>query len=156
MIKILFVCHGNICRSTMAEFVMKELVHQAGMEQEIFVDSKACRTDELGSDTHHGTKAVLKAHNIPFTQRSARQIQRADYASFDYIIAMDEENMRDLMRLTGGDPEHKCALLLTYAGEQREVADPWYTGNFEVTYQDVDKGCRALLAQFVKHAPPAL
>ena len=146
MIKILFVCHGNICRSTMAEFVMKELLRQAGRAEEILVDSKACRTDEIGSDTHPGTKAVLKAHNIPFTQRQARQIRRTDYNDFDYIIAMDEENMRDLLRLTGGDPTHKCQLLLSYAGEQREVADPWYTGNFEVTYRDVDKGCQALLA----------
>ena len=146
MLKILFVCHGNICRSTMAEFVMKELLRQAGRAEEILVDSKACRTDEIGSDTHPGTKAVLKAHNIPFTKRQARQIRRTDYNDFDYIIAMDEENMRDLLRLTGGDPEHKCQLLLSYAGEQREVADPWYTGNFEVTYRDVDKGCRALLA----------
>ncbi len=146
MIKILFVCHGNICRSTMAEFVMKELLRQAGRAEEILVDSKACRTDEIGSDTHPGTKAVLKAHNIPFTKRQARQIRRTDYNDFDYIIAMDEENMRDLLRLTGGDPAHKCQLLLSYAGEQREVADPWYTGNFEVTYRDVDKGCRALLA----------
>ncbi|MBQ5419581.1 MAG: low molecular weight phosphotyrosine protein phosphatase, partial [Selenomonas sp.] len=111
MIKILFVCHGNICRSTMAEFVMKELVRQAGRENDIIVASKACRTDELGSDTHPGTKAALKAHGIPFTRRQARQIQRADYEEFDYIVAMDEENMRDLQRLTGGDSRHKCQLL---------------------------------------------
>ena len=151
MIKILFVCHGNICRSTMAEFVMKELVHHAGREQEIIIDSKACRTDEIGSDTYPGTKAVLLAHNIPFSKRKARQIQRADYEEYDHIIAMDDENMRDLMRLTNGDPKRKCRLLLSFAGENREVADPWYTGNFEVTYQDVDKGCRALLTQLGKH-----
>lgn len=146
MKKILFVCHGNICRSTMAEFVMKELVRQAGREQEILVESKACRTDEIGSDTHPGTKAALREHGIPYSRRQARQIQRADYEAFDYIIAMDEENMRDLRRLTGGDNLHKCKLLLSFAGENREVADPWYTGNFEVTYQDVMKGCQALLA----------
>ena len=146
MKKILFVCHGNICRSTMAEFVMKELVRQAGREQEILVESKACRTDEIGSDTHPGTKAALREHGIPYSRRQARQIQRADYEAFDYIIAMDEENMRDLRRLTGGDTLHKCKLLLIFAGENREVADPWYTGNFEVTYQDVMKGCQALLA----------
>ena len=151
MIKILFVCHGNICRSTMAEFVMKELVHQAGREQEIIIDSKACRTDEIGRDTYPGTKAVLRAHNIPFSKRKARQIQRADYEEYDHIIAMDDENMRDLMRLTNGDPKRKCRLLLSFAGENREVADPWYTGNFEVTYQDVDKGCRALLTQLGEH-----
>ena len=153
MKKILFVCHGNICRSTMAEFVMKELVRQTGKEQEFFIDSKACRTDEIGNDTHKGTKSALQAHGIPFTKRKARQIQRADYDAFDYIIAMDEENMRDLHRLTGGDPQGKCHLLLTFAGEEREVADPWYTGNFEVTYQDADKGCRALLKQLTSGGP---
>ena len=149
MIKILFVCHGNICRSTLAEFLMKELVRQAGKEGEILVESKACRTDEVGNDTHPGTKAVLQAHGIPFTRRQARQIQRADYEQFDYIIAMDDENMRDLHRLTHGDPQDKCQLLLSFAGEDREVADPWYTGNFEVTYQDVDKGCRSLLQKLI-------
>ena len=153
MKKILFVCHGNICRSTMAEFVMKELVRQTGKEQEFFIDSKACRTDEIGNDTHKGTKSALQAHGIPFAKRKARQIQRADYDAFDYIIAMDEENMRDLHRLTGGDPQGKCHLLLTFAGEEREVADPWYTGNFEVTYRDVDKGCHALLKQLTSGGP---
>ena len=146
MKKILFVCHGNICRSTMAEFVMKELVRQSRLENEFKIESKACRTDELGSDTHPGTKAALRAHNIPFTRRKARQIQRQDYEEYDFIIAMDDENMRDLMRLTHDDPQHKCQLLLSFAGENREVADPWYTGNFEATYQDVDRGCRSLLA----------
>lgn len=150
MIKVLFVCHGNICRSTLAEFLMKELVRQAGKEEEILVESKACRTDEIGNDTHPGTKAVLQAHGIPFTRRQARQIQRADYDQFDYIIAMDGENMLDLRRLTNGDPQDKCQLLLTFAGEDREVADPWFTGNFEVTYQDVDKGCRALLQKLIE------
>lgn len=146
MIKILFVCHGNICRSTMAEFVMKELVRRAGRE-DIVVDSRACRTDEIGSDTHPGTRRVLAAHGVPVTPRAARQVRRADYDEWDYIIGMDEENMRDLARLTGGDPEGKCSMLLAFAGESREVADPWYTGNFEVTYSDVLKGCAALLEQ---------
>lgn len=146
MIKILFVCHGNICRSTMAEFVMKELVRRAG-RTDIIVDSRACRTDEIGSDTHPGTRRVLVAHGVPVTPRAARQVRRADYDEWDYIIGMDEENMRDLARITGGDPEGRCHLLLEFAGESREVADPWYTGNFEVTYSDVLKGCTALLKQ---------
>ena len=145
MKKVLFVCHGNICRSTMAEFVMKDMVAKAGLTEEILVESKACRTDEIGSDTHPGTKRVLTAHGIPFTPRQARQIRRSDYEEYDLIIAMDDENMCDLSRLTGGDPQGKCHLLLEYAGEAREVADPWYTGNFEVTYADVTKGCRFLL-----------
>ncbi|MBQ1866957.1 low molecular weight protein-tyrosine-phosphatase [Selenomonas sp.] len=145
MKKVLFVCHGNICRSTMAEFVMKDMVAKAGLTEEILVESKACRTDEIGSDTHPGTKRVLTAHGISFTPRQARQIRRSDYEEYDLIIAMDDENMCDLSRLTGGDPQGKCHLLLEYAGESREVADPWYTGNFEVTYADVTKGCRFLL-----------
>lgn len=145
MKKVLFVCHGNICRSTMAEFVLKDMVAKAGIDEEILVESKACRTDEIGSDTHPGTKRVLRAHGVPFSPRQARQIRRADYEEYDLIIAMDDENMRDLARLTNGDPQGKCHLLLEFAGEEREVADPWYTGNFEVTYKDVTKGCRSLL-----------
>ena len=147
MIKVLFVCHGNICRSTMAEFVMKELVRRAGRETEFIIDSRACRTDEIGSDTHPGTKKILREKGIPFSRRAARQIRREDYAAWDYIIGMDEENRRDLMRLTGGDPERKVSLLLSFAHEDREVADPWYTGNFEKTYDDVLRGCTALLAR---------
>lgn len=145
MLRILFVCHGNICRSPMAEFVMKDLVKKAGLEKQIEVISKACRTDEIGSDTHFGTKRVLQAHHIPFSKRAARLIRREDYDKYDLIIAMDEENMRDLLRLTKGDPQKKCHLLMRYAGENREVADPWFTGDFETTYNDVSKGCQALL-----------
>lgn len=145
MKKILFVCHGNICRSPMAEFVMRELVQRAGLAGEIAVESKACRTDEIGSDTHPGTQRVLRAHGIPFSRRAACRITIADYGLYDVIVAMDSENMRDLMRLTGEDPQKKCHLLMSFAGEQRDVADPWYTGNFDATYSDVLRGCRALL-----------
>ena len=135
MKKILFVCHGNICRSPMAEFVMKALVQEAG------------RADEIGSDTHYGTREVLRVHGIPFTKRSAALMQRSDYDTYDYIVGMDRENMRDLDRLTGGDPAGKTYKLLSFIGEHRDVADPWYTGDFETTYRDVNAGCRALLAQ---------
>ena len=145
MKKILFVCHGNICRSPMAEFVMKHLVREMGLADEIIVESKALHRDELGSDTHRGTREVLRAHGIPFSKRSAALMTAADYAAYDCIIGMDTENMRDLDRLTGGDPEGKVRRLLSYTGEERDVADPWYTGNFDVTYRDVDAGCRALL-----------
>ena len=145
MKKILFVCHGNICRSPMAEFVMKDMVHRAGLENAITVDSKACRRDELGSDTYYGTKNKLREVGIPFTPRKARQITYADYESYDLIIGMDRENMRDLERLTKGDPHGKVHLLMEIAGENREVADPWYTDDFDATYRDIEKGCTALL-----------
>lgn len=150
--KLLFVCHGNICRSTMAEFVMKDLVQKAGLADVFTIDSAACRRDEIGSDTHWGTKQKLREMGVPFTPRHARQITSADYAKYDWIIAMDGENMRDLQRLTHGDPAHKTALLLDFAGEHREVADPWYTGNFDATYDDVLKGCQALLSSLTKPA----
>ena len=145
MKKILFVCHGNICRSPMAEFVMKDMVRKAGLEKEIFVDSKACRRDELGSDTYYGTKDKLREEGIPFQPRQARQITSADYEQYDYIIGMDGENMRDLARLTQGDSQGKTYRLLEFAGESRDVADPWYTDDFDATYRDVTKGCAALL-----------
>mgnify|MGYP000079293769 CR=1 FL=1 len=151
MKKILFVCHGNICRSPMAEFVMKHLVREAGLADNILVESKALHRDEIGSDTHRGTREVLRRHNIPFSKRSATLMTAADYAAYDRIIGMDTENMRDLARLTDGDPQGKVRRLLSYIGEERDVADPWYTGNFEVTYRDVNAGCRALLRELTKN-----
>ena len=150
MKKILFVCHGNICRSPMAEFVMKHLVREAGLSDEIIIASKALHRDEIGSDTHRGTRDVLRVHGIPFTKRSASLMTAADYDAYDCIIGMDTENMRDLARLTGGDPEGKVRRLLSYIGKERDVADPWYTGNFDATYRDVDAGCRALLRALTK------
>ena len=147
MKKILFVCHGNICRSPMAEFVMKHLVREAGLADNILVESKALHRDEIDSDTHRGTREVLHAHNIPFSKRRATLMSAADYSAFDIIIGMDTENMHDLDRLTGGDPDGKIRRLLSCIGEERDVADPWYTGNFDVTYRDVDAGCRALLRE---------
>lgn len=150
MTKILFVCHGNICRSPMAEFVMKHLVREAGRSDEIFVASAACRRDEIGSDTHYGTKNILREKGIPFAKRHAVQITPDDYASYDLIIGMDSENMRDLNRMTKGDPHGKVHLLMEFAGENRDVADPWYTDNFDATYRDVRKGCDALLEKLCR------
>ena len=145
MIKILFVCHGNICRSPMAEFVMKDLARKAGLEDRFVIDSKAARRDELGNDTHYGTKAKLRQMGIPFTKRRATLISKADYAAYDYLIGMDTANIYDMLQAFGGDPEKKVYMLLDFAGENREVADPWYTGNFDATYEDVVKGCEGLL-----------
>ena len=150
--KLLFVCHGNICRSTMAEFVMKDLVQKAGLADVFTIDSAACRRDEIGSDTHWGTKQKLREMGVPFTPRHARQITSADYAKYDWIIAMDGENMRDLQRLLGDDPEGKVCRMLDLTDHPRNIADPWYTGNFDATYDDVLKGCRALLSSLTKPA----
>lgn len=150
MIKILFVCHGNICRSPMAEFVMKDMVRKAGLENRFVIESKAARRDELGNDTHYGTKAKLRQMNVPFAKRRATLLDRSDYDAYDYLIGMDEENIRDMLRLFGGDPNGKIYKLLRFADEDRDVADPWYTGNFDETYEDVLKGCTALLRMIGK------
>ena len=150
MIKVLFVCHGNICRSPMAEFVMKDLVRKAGLETRFVIESKAARRDELGNDTHYGTKAKLRQMGVPFAKRRATLLDRSDYDAYDYLIGMDEENMRDMLRLFGGDPNGKIYKLLRFADEDRDVADPWYTGNFDETYEDVLKGCTALLRMIGK------
>ena len=147
---ILFVCHGNICRSPMAEFVMKDLVRKAGLEDRFLIASKAARRDELGNDTHYGTKAKLRQMGVPFAKRRATLLDRSDYDAYDYLIGMDEENMRDMLRLFGGDPNGKIYKLLRFADEDRDVADPWYTGNFDETYEDVLKGCTALLRMIGK------
>lgn len=145
MKNILFVCHGNICRSTMAEFVMKDLVRKAGREEEFNIQSAATHRDEIGSDTHYGTKEILKLKGVPFTPRHAVQMVKADYEKYDLIIGMDSENMTYIKRIIGEDTENKVHLLLSFAGEKRSVADPWYTGDFDKTYDDVVKGCTALL-----------
>ena len=147
MKKICFVCHGNICRSTMAEFVMKKLVADAGLSGEFLIESKACHSDELGNDTYPGTKEVLRKHKIPFTKRAAVKITKEDYAKFDFIIGMDKENLADLLALTDNDPDKKISLLMEWAGRDDEVADPWYTHNFDITYEDVFEGCSCILAK---------
>lgn len=145
MTHILFVCHGNICRSPMAEFIMKALIRKAGCEKTITVDSVAATTEEIGNDMYPPAKRMLTKKGIPFTPRRARLITKEDYERSDYIVCMDEENLYDLSRLTRGDPEKKVSLLLSWAGRRGEVADPWYTGDFEETYDDLVEGCRALL-----------
>lgn len=147
MIKILFVCHGNICRSTMAEFVMKDLVRKAGLSDKFIINSVATSREEIGSDTHYGTKAKLREMNIPFTKRKAVQVTKRDYDMYDYIIVMDNNNLRNLKYIIGEDTQHKVYKMMSFAGENRDVKDPWYTGIFDETYADIDKGCRALLEQ---------
>lgn len=146
MIKVLFVCHGNIYRSPMAEYVMKDMVRKAGREAEFYIESAATSREEIGNDIHRGTKAKLREMGIPFERRSARQVTKQDYEDFDYLILMDRENRRGLSRIISGDPENKVHMLLEFAGKDRDIAAPWYTGNFDETFDDVAEGCRAFLA----------
>lgn len=145
MKKILMICHGNICRSTMAEFVMKDMVRKAGLENKYYIESAATSREEIGNDTHPGTKRKLTEVGIPYTKRRARQVTKNDYAEYDYLVIMDQNNLRNLNRIIGEDPDNKVFKLLEFAGKSRDIADPWYTGNFDETYDDVVEGCQALL-----------
>ena len=146
--RILFICHGNICRSPMAEFVMKELVKQAGLE--FTISSAATTTEELGNDIYPNAKAELKRRGIPFERRLARQIRSDEYKDWDLIIAMDEENLNDIRWIIGSDPEKKVRLLLSFAGEEKSISDPWYTRDFARAYQDIYRGCEGLLKSLVE------
>lgn len=150
MIKVLFVCHGNICRSTMAEFVLKDMVNKRNIAEEFYIQSAATSREEIGNDTHYGTKNKLDEVGIPYTKRKARQMTKGDYEEYDYIIGMDDANIRNILRIVGGDKEGKVSKLLDWAGIDRSIADPWYTGNFDETYDDVVKGLEAFLEKIVK------
>ncbi len=145
MTKILFVCHGNICRSTMAEYVMKDLVRKAGLEDEFYIDSAATSTEEIGNGVHHGTRRKLAQMGVPCGDHRARQMTRADYDRFDLLIGMDNPNIRNMTRIAGGDPQGKIRMMLDFTNRPGEVADPWYTGNFDATWDDVFEGCTNLL-----------
>ena len=144
MIKILFVCHGNICRSPMAEFVMKDLAEKNNCEDKFFIASAATTNDDIGSDMYPNAKAELKKHGISFTPRKARRITRKEYSDWDYIVAMDHENISDLHYIMEGDPENKIKLLLSFSGVNREVSDPWYTRDFATAFNDIKIGCEGL------------
>ena len=145
MINVLFVCHGNICRSPMGEFVMKDLVKKAGLENHFHIESAATSTEEIGNSVYPPARRKLAEHGISCAGKTARQLRRDDYARWDYLVGMDEANRRNMTRMCGGDPEDKISLLLDHTPYPREVADPWYTGDFERTWQDVSEGCRGLL-----------
>ncbi|WP_417050725.1 low molecular weight protein-tyrosine-phosphatase [Dysosmobacter welbionis] len=147
MTKILFVCHGNICRSPMAEFVMKDLVKKAGLTSQFQIASAATSREEIGNPVYPPARRKLAEHGISCAGKTARQLTRADYGAYDLLIGMDQANLRNMRRICGGDPEGKIHLLLEYADRSgQEVADPWYTGDFEATWQDVLAGCQGLLA----------
>ena len=144
MIKVLFICHGNICRSPMAEFVMKDIVNREGKGDAFLINSAATSTEEIGSGIHHGTIGIFKEKGIPCTGHRAVQMTKEDYAKYDYLIGMDDANIRNMLRIAGQDREKKIYKLLDFTDHSRAIADPWYTGDFHTTYEDVREGCEAL------------
>ena len=148
-VRILFVCHGNICRSPMAEFVMKKLVEEAGLKDQFAIESAATTTEEIwggrGNPVYPPARRKLAEHGISCEGKRAKLMRKSDYPSFDYIIGMDDENLYDMKRIAGGDPDGKISLLMDYTDHPRDVADPWYTGNFDATWNDVYEGCQELL-----------
>ena len=147
MVRILFVCHGNICRSPMAEFVMKDLVKKAGLEDKFEIASAATSTEEIGNPVYPPARKKLAEHGISCAGHAARQLRRADYGYYDLLVGMDHANLRNMHHICGGDPEGKISLLMDHTARKGEVADPWYTGDFEATWQDVLEGCQGLLDQ---------
>ena len=154
MIKILFICLGNICRSPMAEYVLKDMVQKLKKEApnssalpEFYIASAATSTEEIGNPVHHGTRNILRRYGIDTSGKRARQMTREDYEEYDYLIGMDQWNIRNMLRITGGDPKKKICRLLDFTDNPGDIADPWYTGDFEATYRDVFRGCHALLAK---------
>ena len=155
MKKILFVCHCNICRSPMAEFVMKDLVKKAGPTSQFQIASAATSREEIGNPVYPPARRKLAEHGISCGGHAARQLTQADYEEYDLLIGMDQANVRNIRRICGGDPEEKVHLLLEYAGRPgQEVADPWYTGDFEATWQDVLAGCQGLCDYLIKERHP--
>ena len=145
MVKIMFVCHGNICRSTMAEFWMKHVVKQAGREKEFYIASSATSTEEIGNPVHHGTKKKLAEFGISTAGKQAVQLTKSDYEKYDYFLGMDSANIRNMFRIFKTDPENKVSRLLDFTDTPRDIRDPWYTGNFDETFDDVSEGVKAFL-----------
>lgn len=146
MIKVMFVCHGNICRSPMAEFVLKHKVKEKGVEKDFIINSSATSYEEIGNPIHRGTKKKLYEEGIYCGEHRAIRLTKEDYNAYDYIIVMDSNNRRNIERIIGNDSENKVSLLLDFTERKGEsIADPWYTGNFDETYKDIDEGCNGLL-----------
>lgn len=148
MVRVLFVCHGNICRSPMAEFMLKDLVKKRGMERDFLIASSATSAEEIGNPVHPGTASRLAREGISTAGKYAVQLKRTDYDRYDYFLGMDQWNVRNMKRILGGDPENKVHLLLDFTGRPgEEIADPWYTGDFERAYADILEGCTGFLRQ---------
>ena len=150
MIKVIFVCHGNICRSPMAEFVMKDMVKKAGRERDFQIASAATSTEEIGNGVYPPARRKLAEHGIRCDGHASRQLTCRDYDAYDLLIGMDQANLRNMQRICGGDPENKIHRLLDFTHRPGDVADPWYTGDFEATWRDVTEGCREVLAYIEK------
>ena len=150
MIKILFVCHGNICRSPMAEFVMKDMVEKQGIAEDFYIASAATSTEEIGNGVHYGTRKKLAEFGISTDGKRAVQLKKSDYDKYDYIIGMDSWNMRNMKRMLPEDKDNKLHLLLDFSANPRDIADPWYTGDFDTTYDDILEGCTALMNKIQK------
>lgn len=153
MIRILFVCHGNICRSPMAAYVMRDMVDKAGLSDRFIINSAATSREEIGNPVYPPARRKLAEHGITCERHAARQLRSSDYDEYDLLIGMDHANIRNMQRMCGGDPDEKIRLLLDYTDRPgQEVADPWYTGNFEATWRDVEDGCRGLLQNLDEQA----
>ena len=150
MTRILFVCHGNICRSSMAEFVMKDLVKKAGLASQFQIASAATSREEIGNPVYPPARRKLAEHGISCSGHTARQLTNSDYEEYDLLIGMDKTNLRDMYRICGGDFAGKMSLLMDYTDHPRDVADPWYTEDFEATWQDVLEGCQGLLKELLQ------
>ncbi|WP_283608769.1 low molecular weight protein-tyrosine-phosphatase [Faecalispora anaeroviscerum] len=145
MVRVLFVCHGNICRSPMAEFLLKRLAAERGCEDELLIASAATSTEEIGNPVHRGTVTKLAEHGISCAGKHAVQLTRRDYPTYDYLLGMDRHNLQNMARILGTDDPQKIRRLLDFSAHPRDIADPWYTGNFDVTYEDILEGCNAFL-----------
>lgn len=151
MIRVMFVCHGNICRSPMAEFIFKDLVKKAGLEDEFSVSSSAVSYEEIGNPVYPPARERLLKEGISCEGKRAQHFEKSDYYGNDYICVMDNSNMRNILRITDGENDGRIRLLLEYAGENRSVSDPWYSGDFDTAYNDIYKGCKGLLEHIIKN-----
>ena len=145
--RIMFVCHGNICRSPMAEFLLKDMIKKEGLADRFVIASAGTSREEIGNPVHQGTRKKLAQDHISAADKYAVQLTKEDYTTYDYLLCMDQWNINNVKRIIGHDPKHKVHLLLEYAGVKRDIADPWYTGNFDVTYDDIVQGCEAFLEE---------